>query len=216
MRHVAVGTPERAHGARLASVARVALVVLALPNAALAEPPHTPSPELAAFADKPGYAQLQARALVGAGLRFNNPYRLATPLGSTAESVSRTPAYLDVGAAALLGAPRGFQHGVDLGLATSLEGVRQWVFTPSYLLSRRWHALAGGFRAGTPVVLTPDVTLGFELGVSATYFVRGALGIRAELVGDVFYGAGTVERRVPAYPMLSGALGLVFAYEVLP
>ena len=43
-----------------------------------------------------------------------------------------------------------------------------------------------------------------------------ALGVRAELVGDVFYGAGTVERRVPAYPMLSVAVGLVFVYEVLP
>lgn len=175
-----------------------------------------PSPELGALADKPGYAQLQGRALVGTGLRFNNPYRLATPLGSTAESVSRAPFYLDLGVAALLGAPRGFQHGLDLGLATSLEGVRQSVLTPSYLLYRRWHALAAAARAGTPVVLGPDVTWGLELAASATYFVRGALGVRAELVGDVFYGAGTVERRVPAYPMLSVAVGLVFAYEVLP
>ncbi|HQY62966.1 MAG: hypothetical protein IPF92_02640 [Myxococcales bacterium] len=200
-----------ARGARGAGLLWAASLATA-PSAAYGEP----SRELAALADKPGYMQLQARALVGAGLRFNNPYRLATPLGSTAESVSRAPFYLDVGAAGLLGSPRGFQHGVDLGLATSLEGVAQSVFTPSYVLYRRWHALAGAARVGTPIVLGPDVTWGLELAMSVTYFVRGALGVRAEIVGDVFYGAGTVERRVPAYPMLSGALGLVFAYEVLP
>ena len=32
------------------------------------------------FATKPGYVQLFASVYFGDGLRFNNPYRLATPL----------------------------------------------------------------------------------------------------------------------------------------
>ncbi len=205
--------------ATLALLPALTAAGLAAAEPAVAAPVATPTPargELAAFADRPGYAQLQARTLVGAGLRFNNPYRLATPLGASAESVSRTPFYADLGVAALLGAPRGFQHGLDLGVALALEGVRQSVLTPSYLLYRRKGAFAGAARLGTPVVLTPDVTVGAELALSATYFFRAALGARAELIGDVFYGAGTVERKVPAYPMLSLALGVVVVYEVLP
>lgn len=174
------------------------------------------SPELFAFEDKPGYFQLQAQSLVGTGLRFNNPYRLATVLGETAESVSRTPAYLDLGAAVLFGGPTRFQHGAQLGFSIALEGVRQAVFTPSYVLARRKGAFALQARVGTPIVLTPDVTVGGELALAGTWFFRAALGLRAEVVGDVFYGAGTVERKVPAYPMLSFAAGLVVAYEVLP
>lgn len=174
------------------------------------------SPELFAFEDKPGYFQLQAQSLVGTGLRFNNPYRLATVLGETAESVSRTPVYLDLGAAVLFGGPTRFQHGAQLGFSIALEGVRQAVFTPSYVLARRKGAFALQARVGTPIVLTPDVTVGGELALAGTWFFRAALGLRAEVVGDVFYGAGTVERKVPAYPMLSFAAGLVVAYEVLP
>lgn len=174
------------------------------------------SPELFAFEDKPGYFQLQAQSLVGTGLRFNNPYRLATVLGDTAESVSRTPAYLDLGAAVLFGGPTRFQHGAQLGFSIALEGVRQAVFTPSYVLARRWGMFAVHARVGTPIVLTPDATVGGELALAGTWFFRAALGLRAEMVGDVFYGAGTVERKVPAYPMLSFAAGLVVAYEVLP
>ena len=172
--------------------------------------------ELAAFDDKPGYLQLQAKGLVGTGFRFNNPYRLATPLGDTAESVSRTATYLDVGAAVLFGGPTRFQHGAELGFSFALEGIRQAVVTPAYVLSRRKGSFAAGLRIGTPIVLTPNTTFGGELGLSGTWFFRAALGLRAEMVGNMFYGAGTVERAVPAYPMLSFALGLVIAYEVLP
>ena len=40
--------------------------------------------------------------------------------------------------------------------------------------------------------------------------------VAAEIVGDVFYGAGTREVATPAYPVLSAQLGLVLAVEVLP
>lgn len=165
---------------------------------------------------KPGYAGLFVTALVGDGLRFNNPYRLATPLGSNAESVSRTAAYFDLGLAMTLGAPSGFQHGVAFRTTVAVEGVPQGVLTPSYLLWRRWRSWAAYARAGMPLVVSPDVTFGLESGLGGVWFARGGLGLTAELVGDVFYGAGTREAATPAYPVLSGQLGLTVAYEVLP
>lgn len=157
-----------------------------------------------------------ATSFVGDGLRFNNPYRLATPLGSTAESVSRTAGYVEVGAAALRGDPLAFQHGLALRCAFAVEGVPQAVLTPSYLLWRRMRQVALFARAGVPVVLTPDPTMGLEASLGAVLFVRGGIGVGAELVGDVFYGAGTREVAIPAYPILAGQIGLVVAYEALP
>jgi hypothetical protein len=46
--------------------------------------------------------------------------------------------------------------------------------------------------------------------------VRAGLGLAAELVGDVFYGAGTREVATPAYPVLSAQAGLWLSWEVLP
>src|SRR4051794_8601691 len=73
--------------------------------------------------NKPGYVQAFATALVGSGLRLNNPSRLATPLGESAESVSRTATYTDIGVAATLGNPLGVQHGIALRVSFSLAGV---------------------------------------------------------------------------------------------
>jgi hypothetical protein len=184
--------------------------------AALIAAPSVARAEEAWVEPKPGYAQLFATAFVGDGLRFNNPYRLATPLGSDAESLSRTASYVDVGAAMTLGDPLGFQHGAALRMTASVEGVTQYVLTPAYLLWRRWRAWAAYARAGVPIVLRPNATWGLESGVGGVWFFRAGVGVAAEIVGDVFYGAGTREVARPAYPVLSGQLGLVVAYEVLP
>jgi hypothetical protein len=180
------------------------------------ERPEPMKPERDPFRSKPGYAQLFATMFVGEGLRFNNPYRLATPLGSDAESVSLTAPYLDIGLAATFGNPLGLQHGGALRVSTALHGVGQVVTTPSYLAWRRWRSLALYGRAGMPIVLTPDVTWGLEAGVGGTWFFLGGIGIAAEVVGDVFYGAGTRDKATVTYPVLIGQLGLVIAYEVLP
>src|SRR5262245_19579103 len=95
-----------------------------------------PPPGVSVTESKPAYVQVQATAFFGDGLRFNNPYRLATPLGSSAESISRTAAYIDIGAATFLGDPLGFQHGAALRFSASIEGVSQVVMTPSYVLWR--------------------------------------------------------------------------------
>jgi hypothetical protein len=168
------------------------------------------------FAVKPGYVQMFATTYVGDGLRFNNPYRLATPLGDDAESLSRTAAYVDVGVAVTLGNPLGVQHGAALRTSIAVEGVGQVVMTPSYLAYERWRAFAVHGRAGIPLVLTPEVTWGLEAAGGATWFFLGGVGASAEIVGDVFYGAGTAEVAAATYPVLSGQVGLVAAYEVLP
>lgn len=162
------------------------------------------------------YVTLQATAFVGDGLRFNNPYRLATPFGATAESVSRTSAYVDVGVAALLGEPRGLQHGAALRVSLALEGVQQTVLAPSYIGWYRRGALAAYARAGVPIVFSPQATWGIEGALGGAWFARAGIGVALEVVGDVFYGAGTRERAITSYPLLSGQLGLIVAYEVLP
>jgi len=193
---------------------RAALALaLALALAALASPARA---EEDAFAKKPGYFQLFATSFVGDGLRFNNPYRLATPLGKDAESVSRTAAYVDFGIAATLGAPAGLQHGFALRWSLALEGVQQSVLVPAYFLWRRWRSLAAYGRAGAAVVLSPSSTWGLEAGAGGVWFARAGIGVACELVGDVFYGAGTRETASPAYPVLSAQLGALVAYEVLP
>lgn len=181
-----------------------------------APPVEKPRPEPDPFRTKPGYVQLFATTFFGEGLRFNNPYRLATPIGSDAESLSLTAPYVDVGLGATFGNPLGLQHGGALRTSVALQGVGQVVMTPSYLAWRRWRAIALYGRAGVPIVATPDVTWGLEAGVGATWFFLGGFGLAAEVVGDVFYGAGTREKATVTYPVLSGQLGFVVAYEVLP
>ena len=100
----------------LASLLGATLTTSMLTRVARAE---EPSPT----ANKAPYVELFATTFLGDGLRFNNPYRLATPLGSSAESISRTAAYTDVGLAATLGDPFGFRHGLALRMSIAVEGV---------------------------------------------------------------------------------------------
>ena len=168
------------------------------------------------LATRPGYANFFFTSYFGDGLRFNNPFRLATPLGDDAESVSRTAPYVDIGIGATFGNPLGYQHGATLRTAVAVTGVGQVVMTPSYLGYRRFRSLAAHGRLGIPIVLTPDITWGFEVAAGATWYFLGGIGVSAELVGNVFYGAGTTDVKTATYPVLSGQLGFVVDYEVLP
>jgi len=152
----------------------------------------------------------------GRGFRFNNPYRLATPLGDTAESVSLAATYLDLGGALLFG-PGEFRQGVALGGSVALQGIGQLVLTPSYLAV---FGLDGDFalrgRAGIPLVVAPDATAGLEAALGASFAVAYGLGAVAELVGDVYFGAATDERSITTIPMLSLQLGICFDHQVAP
>ncbi len=158
---------------------------------------------------------LVATAFAGDGLRFNNPYRLASVLGSTAESLSRTAGYVDLGGAVLAGDPTKIAQGLALRVSIAVEGVPQAVATPSYLLLHRSGPWAAYGRAGVGLVVSPDVTWGLEGGAGGIWFARAGIGVAAELVGDVFYGAGTREVARPAYPVLSAQAGLWLSWEAL-
>ncbi len=163
------------------------------------------------------YARLLGSIGFGTGFRFNNPYRLRTELGSGGESVSMTPGYLDLGAAASFGAPSGLQTGVALHLSAALAGVPQSVLTPSVLAIYRGspHTIAFA-RVGAPNLLGPDWNLGGELAVGGGYYLTSGLALTGEVVGDLFVGAGTREVRAAVYPILSGQIGLLVDWEILP
>src|SRR5258708_22920421 len=152
-------------------------LVLSLPaTAAAAEESHAPR------GTRFGWVDLFATAYVGDGVRFNNPYRRSTVLGSQAESLSRTAAYADLGGAALLGDPGFLAHGIALRVTLALEGVPQTVLTPSYMALHRWGPWALYGRAGVPIVLYPDTTFGMEAAAGGVWFARAGLGLTAERV----------------------------------
>jgi len=152
----------------------------------------------------------------GIGLRFNNPFRLATPLGENAESVSLTAAYMSLGGGVALGDPLGFQHGPVLRWDFAVQGVGQHVLIPSYGGFRRGALFGGWARFGLPVLLTPDRNVGMELAVGGAWYARAGVGLTAELLGDLFWGVGTPDNKRPMYPVLSGQLGVVVEWEQLP
>lgn len=205
---------------RLVPHARAVPAVLALAAGLVAAPSAAEAKDEPAdrawAAERPGYLRLFATGMVGDGLRFNNPYRLATPLGGDAESVSRTAAYGDVGLGLAFGRAEGLQHAGALRTTFAVEGIRQVMMTPSYLLWRRWGAVAAYGRVGLPIVLNPNPNVGAELAAGGVFFVRGGIGLVGELVGDMFYGAGTREVSRPAYPLLGAQLGVQIDLEVLP
>jgi hypothetical protein len=155
---------------------------------------------------------------LGKGMRFNNPYRLATPLGDTPESVSLSAAYYDLGLGLVYGPARGLAHGAVLHLSIAAQGIPQEVLSVSYTALERFsegRILLFG-RAGVPIVLEPDLSYGLEAAVGSAYMITAGLGVQGELIGSLFYGAATQDRSVTTIPMLSAQLGLFIDYEVLP
>ena len=186
------------------------LAVAAEPSAAGAESGAAEAPPA------PRAVRLCGSVEVGAGLRLNNPYRLATPLGASYESVALTSSYLDLGFGAAFGAAGGLQHGAALHLSVALAGVGQQILTPSYFLAYRGASRFLGYgRFGPSVVLTPSTTWGAEAAAGFAWFFVEHVGLGAELVGDLYYGAGTPEVGVVAYPVLSGQLGFVIDWELV-
>lgn len=185
--------------------------------AAPAEPTEI-GPELAALRQPLGIDKRLFGSLeFGEGFRFNNPYRLATELGSTAQSVSLTAPYADLGVGASFGAADGLQHGAAVHMSFAMVGVPQAVITPTYLAAYRGPNpfLVYG-RAGPSIILTPDPTAGIEVAAGFAWFFTGKLAVASELVFDLYYGEGTRQVAIATYPILSGQLGLLFEHEILP
>jgi hypothetical protein len=167
---------------------------------------------------RPGpYFDLFGTAMIGDGLRFNNPYRLSHELGSNGESLSTTAPYLDLAVASTFGKSSGIEHGARLGWSVSLTGVAQQVITPAYMALMRFGPkwIAYGW-AGIPVIAEPDVNVGAELALGGSWLARAGLGATCAIVLDGFWGADTAESRAPFYPVASFQVGLFVNYEVLP
>jgi hypothetical protein len=172
---------------------------------------HTP---IATSAD---YWHSFASLSLGDGLRFNNPYRLSTELGKTSESLSLTAAYYDLGLGIVRGPPDGLAHGVVLHLSIAAQGIPQEVLSVSYIgLERVGNGRTILFgRFGLPIILQPDLSGGLETAFGAAFMVSSGIGVQSELVGSLYYGAGTLDRSVTTIPVLSGEIGIFFDYEAL-
>lgn len=170
------------------------------------------------IADADAYFHGFGSLSLGKGMRFNNPYRLATPLGDTPESVSLSAAYYDLGLGLVYGPARGLAHGAVVHLSIAAQGIPQEVLSVSYTALERLDngriLLLG--RAGLPIVLGPDLSAGLEVAVGSAYMITSGIGVQGELIGSLFYGAATQDRSVTTIPMLSAQLGLFIDYEVLP
>lgn len=165
-----------------------------------------------------GYQHWLGGLYLGRGLRFNNPYRLRKVLGDDPESLSLTATYLDLHLGRTFGDPNGlFEHGIAAHLSVAIDGIRQEVLTPSYLIVKRLspRVLTYG-RAGFPIVLEPDAAVGLEAGLGGAYFFSANFGVGCELDFSVFYGAATVEKPLTVIPVTSLALGVIFDLERLP
>jgi len=192
-----------------------------LAPAVRAEPtPTAPAPERyrTPIAGSDSYWHGFGSLSLGKGLRFNNPYRLATPLGDTPESLSLTAAYYDIGLGFVRGPARGLSHGAVLHLSIAAQGIPQEVLSLSYTALERFgngRTLLFG-RAGIPIILEPDSSGGLEAALGAAYMISAGLGVQSELVGSLYYGAATQDRSVTTIPVLSAQIGLFVDYEVLP
>ena len=163
------------------------------------------------------YSRIFTSASFGRGFRFNNPFRLRTELGSNASSVSLTAPFFDLGLGVGFGNPNGLQHGPNFHASFALAGVSQQAVAISYMLLHRGGSpLMVYGRGGVSILTAPDANVGGELAAGLAGFFTGALGATAELVGDLYYGAGTFDKKLTAIPVLSFQAGLIVDLEVLP
>jgi hypothetical protein len=155
--------------------------------------------------------------MLGKGLRLNNPFRLATPVGDDPDGLSFTAYYLDLGVGAAFGPPAGLQHGGEVSLSIATDGIAQQVMSLSYVAI---HPLSSQVlvrgRAGLPIILAPDSNIGMELAAGGAWLFTGGLGLSAELVGSLFYGAAIQEKSSTSVPIISLEIGVWFDHEVLP
>jgi hypothetical protein len=163
------------------------------------------------------YVHTFGELMLGKGLRLNNPFRLATPVGDEPDGLSFTAYYLDLGIGAAFGPPAGLEHGAEVSLSIATDGIAQQVMSLSYvaLYPITPQALVRG-RAGMPIVFGPDANVGMELAAGGAWLFTGGLGVSAELVGSLFYGAATEDKSQTAVPVLSLELGVWLDHEVLP
>ena len=167
--------------------------------------------------ERGGYAHFYGSLAVGRGLRLNNPYRLERVIGDDTEGLSLSALYADVAGGWLAGDPMGLQHGPGANFSLAITGIRQEVLTPGYRVLFRFDSpWTLSSRLGIPIVLEPDLSSGFEVGLAAIHRLLSGLGLYAELIVSAFLGAATYEVDTTVIPVISLQLGAWMDYEVLP
>lgn len=162
------------------------------------------------------YVHFFGTVAAGTALRFNNPYRLATQLGATGQSVSIAAPYSDVALAALIGSPKGVHHGIHVHLSTAFTGVSQSVLAPSYIAALRRQSFTLYGRAGLPFVLSPQTSTGLEFAGGVLYYLRSGVALTAELGESLYYGAATREVAATFIPLTYLQAGVAVDWEALP
>lgn len=206
----------RAKHSSAVSALAAALTLLGAPSLRAAVPDEGARPVLTPLKVGPAYHLFGGTSL-GDGIRFNNPYRLRDELGTGAESLSATAPYLGLKLGATIRGAGKLSQGLELDGSIALDGIPQETVTPSYLVlfhaAERW-VVRG--RAGLPVVIEPDANVGFEAALGGVFFATAAVGISADLIGSLFFGAATLDTARTAIPVLSMELGVLYDFEVLP
>jgi hypothetical protein len=132
-----------------------------------------------------------------------------------------------------------FQHGVVLGIATSMQGdgtycptctdpnalgidpFTQWVLAPAYMLRIIPEGDLGDFfqvtgRFGVPVALGYQTTWGLELGLGSMLKPWDGLGFYGEIALSTYFGHDATDGDT-VHPLLSFEIGIMLDLpEVLP
>ncbi len=141
------------------------------------------------------------------------------------------PSYLNLQGALVLPLAGTLRHSVLVGASGNLESdgsfvsgvdpLEQWVVEVGYGLhvpfgrtgAPTW--LVGGHVSGA-LVVSPDITWGFEIGGDAAYHFLAGLGVYAELNVGTYFGAEDRFGNLTVNPLLALEIGLTWDYEVLP
>ncbi|MBO6937119.1 MAG: hypothetical protein JJ863_19270 [Deltaproteobacteria bacterium] len=171
----------------------------------------------------PQFMRLVGRLGVGGALRLVSHDEL--------QQDRLAPSYLNLQGALVLPLSGTFRHSVLVGASSNLEsdgsfvsGVdpfEQWVIEVGYGLhvpfgrtgAPTW--LVGGHVSGA-LVVSPDLTWGFEVGGDAAYHFLAGLGVYAELNVGTYFGAEDRFGNLTVNPLLALEIGLTWDYEVLP
>lgn len=139
------------------------------------------------------------------------------------------PSFLDFAGSVVFPSAERWRHGATLAISMNLDGEgppapadrnapdpginggSQWTFTPSYLAYFRFgEDLVLSGRVGVNLTVAPYFVPGAELSVGGTFLFTAGLGAYVELTGNLAFGQSDVS------PTLSGEIGIMIDYEVLP
>jgi hypothetical protein len=161
-------------------------------------------------------------ASVGGGVSLRLYYDDRSPAEGGLGQALLAPAYLQLRGAYFLEGDGDLQHGVGLGISTTLMddppsydvgffALTQWTLAPTYFL-RVWLGdetqLMG--HVGLPIALSSSYqSLGVEVGFGMLYKFLSGFGVYAQLTASLYFASFP-------QPLISLDAGIAIDYEVLP